>query len=291
MKYVPLSRSSEFRRAVIVSGAIHLILVAFIVFCGTLANSQSGTVQGRIDTRIQEACVKLDTEEQTSYTVPEQKQIEITPVPPSQQEVTQVAQLPTVSRVPGLLPPGFIEIMKRSQSVTNQPTSVGPAEVVKPAGSTTIADTPPLHGAMKPGQSVVYILDCSGSMGEFGKLDMARSALMATLRRQPETLHFQVIPYNSNARLLLPGAWSTISGNLALTENRLARLEATGRSNHAEALRVAVTLRPEAIVWLTDADDLSAAKLKPIISGAGKPIPIYMSTVSARAVGTPQELR
>jgi Mg-chelatase subunit ChlD len=144
---------------------------------------------------------------------------------------------------------------------------------------------------MKPGQSVVYILDCSGSMGEFGKLDLARLALMATLRRQPEALQFQVIPYNSNARLLLPGAWSTVAGNLAMTENRLARLEATGRSNHYEALRVAVALRPEAIVWLTDTDDLSTAKLKPIIAGAGKSIPIYVATVSARGVGTPQELR
>ena len=128
-------------------------------------------------------------------------------------------------------------------------------------------------------------------MGEFGKLCMARSSLIATLRTQPDTLHFQVIPYNSNARLLVPGGMSTIAVNLGQAEARLAKLEASGRSNHAEAIRIAIELRPDAIVWLTDADDLSAAKFKPILNRIGKPIPIYMAEVTAHGVGTPLELR
>jgi hypothetical protein len=144
---------------------------------------------------------------------------------------------------------------------------------------------------MKAEQSVVYILDCSGSMGEFGKLALARASLAATLRRQPDSLRFQVISYNSTARHLFPGGCATIAANLALAEAGLARLEAAGRSNHFEALRVAAGLRPDIIVWLTDADDLQPDRLKPILAGVGKAVSVYVAEVTARGVNGPRELR
>jgi Mg-chelatase subunit ChlD len=145
---------------------------------------------------------------------------------------------------------------------------------------------------MKAGQRIVYILDCSGSMGEFGKLAAARAALTATLRRQSAEVRFQVIAYNSTARSLFPGECVVATGaNIARAEERLADLNAAGRSNHAEAVRLAANLRPDVIVLLTDADDLSAAQFKPAFAAAGKSVPVCVAKVTAEGVGTPRELR
>ncbi len=149
----------------------------------------------------------------------------------------------------------------------------------------------PIHGAMKANQTVVYILDCSGSMGEFGKLGAARAALLATLRRQPGEVRFQVIAYNSTARALLLGGLLPASAlNLATTEAKLADLTATGRSNHVDAVRLAAALRPDVIVLLTDADDLSAAQFKSAFAG-GKAVPVCVAKVTGDGVGVPKELR
>jgi Mg-chelatase subunit ChlD len=143
---------------------------------------------------------------------------------------------------------------------------------------------------LKATQSVVYLLDCSGSMGEFGKLDLARAALLATLEQQPADVRFQVIFYNSAVWRLLPGGLISV-GAIRAAELKLATIEASGRSNHLEALRAAVALQTDAIVWLTDAGDLSAQKCKLVASEGAKPIRIYVAEVSARGVAAPRELR
>jgi hypothetical protein len=268
------------------------VLIVIAVVCGTIDNSQSGTGQAEIDTRIQVVKLQLDPEEPTIL-APSEKIHNEQPPAPTQQVPTELSQPPTIKSIPNILPPGFLAVIQRSQNTNIQQATTNNTtdNNVKPVAATIASSAPPFHGAMKPGQSVVYILDCSGSMGEFGKLGLAQSALIATLRRQPDTFRFQVIPYNSTARFLIPGGLATISASLGQAEARLARLEAVGRSNHADAVRAATDLRPDVIVWLTDADDLSIAKFKQILSGAGKPIPIFLAEVTARGVGTPLELR
>ena len=50
---------------------------------------------------------------------------------------------------------------------------------------------------MKPGQSIVYILDCSGSMGEHGKLDPRPCRSPGDLKSlSPKGVRFQVIVYD-----------------------------------------------------------------------------------------------
>jgi Mg-chelatase subunit ChlD len=145
---------------------------------------------------------------------------------------------------------------------------------------------------MKPGQCIVYVLDCSGSMGEFGKLTLARAALVRTLRQQPGEVRFQVLAYNSTARQLLAGGClAATPANIASTETALASLKSTGRSNHVEAVRVAVALRPDVIVLLTDAEDLTAVSFKAVLAGAGKPVPVCVARVSAEGIGAPRELK
>jgi len=276
----------------IASVAIHLALVAVVVVSATLSPSPAQPVQPEIDTHISEVSLRFDRGESVPIAPPEPRRIEPPPSLP-QRPSTEVARTPTISSVPNTLPPEFLAIIHRSQTAAVPTGPVGP-EVdpnVKPAGVTITLGGSPLHGAMKPGQSVVYVLDCSGSMGEFGKLALARAALIATLYRQPEGVRFQVILYNSTVRQLLPGGLLAIAANIRSVETKLATLEPAGRSNHLEALSMAVGLRSDAIVWLTDANDLSAAKLKPILNEAGKPIPVYLAEVTARCVGDPKELR
>ncbi|HEV3439632.1 MAG TPA: vWA domain-containing protein [Gemmata sp.] len=276
----------------IASVAIHLALVAIVVVSVSLPSSPAQPIQPEIDTHISEVSFRFDPEESVPIAQPEPRRIEPLASLP-QHASTEVARPPTISSVPNTLPSEFLAIIHRSQTATVPTGPAGPEmdPNVKPTGAISTPGGSPLHGAMKPGQSVVYVLDCSGSMGEFGKLALARAALIATLYRQPEEVRFQVILYSSTVRQLLPGGLLAIAANVRSAETKLATLEPAGRSNHTEALRMAVGLRSDAIVWLTDANDLSAAKLKPILNEAGKPISVYVAEVTVHGVGDPQALR
>jgi hypothetical protein len=171
-------------------------------------------------------------------------------------------------------------------------TSAASPPFAHAAGST---QTPPIHGALPDGKAVVYVLDASGSMGEWGKLDKARRALVATLRQQPPAARFQIVVYNGTARPLLPnaagGCVPATAENRALAEEKLAALEPVGRSDHAEGLRMALNFRPDFVLLLTDADDLSAKKLRGVLAQAAKPAAVSVATVGADGVGVPRELR
>jgi hypothetical protein len=290
---LPRYQHRGFRRALVASASIHLSIIAVVAVCLMLPHSQTPQGPPGIDTRISELTIRLDPEETVALATPEPIKSNPPSVPP--QLVSSVmGHPPTTSPIPSAIPPQLLAIIRRTQKDNTPGENVShPADSnVKPAsGTITAPGVSPLHGAMRPGQSVVYILDCSGSMGEFGKFELARAALIATLYRQPEGVRCQVIPYNSTARLLIPGGLISVATNSHAVESKLAMLEAAGRSNHTEALRLAIGLRPDAIVWLTDADDLSIAKLKSVLKSAEKPVAVYVAEVSSRGVGPPRELR
>src|SRR5262249_22730989 len=147
---------------------------------------------------------------------------------------------PLATTVPNALPPDMLALIRRPQLTA---VSV-PDSNVKPAGA-AMPLARPMHGAMTAGQSVVYVLDCSRSLGELGNLAAAGAALIATLRRHPEGVRFQVVVYNSTARVALPGGLvPATAANLAAAEAKLVTVEPSGRSNHAEAVRIAAGLRP-----------------------------------------------
>jgi hypothetical protein len=108
--------------------------------------------------------------------------------------------------------------------------------------------------------SVVYVLDRSVSMGIGRKLDFARGELIASLRRLPPTVRFQVIDYNDYAeplvvdgqRDLLPAEPAIVAKVISLLE----ALDAAGSTNHLAALRRGLDLQPDVLFFLTDADDL-----------------------------------
>jgi hypothetical protein len=293
MGHHPRSQRTGLRRAVVGSVVIHVaaaVVGILLIQSRQPATRASGTV---VDTHADAVTVRLFPEEvavagpvaieqpraEPPQPEPPPPEPPASP-PPAATADTTGARPPLANVVPQPLSTDVMEFIRRPRNPVTDPN-------VRPAAALA---APPLHGAMKPGQTIVYALDCSGSMGEFGKFAAARDALVATLRRQPGQVRFQVICYNSTARAVLPGGCvAATAAYIAAAEAGLATLSPSGRSNHAEAVRTAANLRPDVILLLTDAQDLSAAKLRPAPAGAGTPV--WVARVAADRVGPPGELR
>lgn len=273
----------EFRRALVASGTVHVLVAVVLVIVIT---SKRDTPQGlpRIDTRIQDVVVRMTMSDDLPVALPQEPR----PTPPPEQPAaaSAVPHRPLAAAIPNPLPTELQSLLRRPGAAAVQP--VADPTVVPVSGSSAA----PIHGAMAAGQTVVYVLDCSGSMGEFGKFAAARAALIATLRRQPESVRFQVIVYAGTPRTVFPGGCVAATAvNIADAETYLVGLRPSGPSNHVEAVRVAAALRPNVILILTDATDLSANKLKPVFAAGGKPVPVCVAQVSAEGVGPHRELR
>lgn len=283
------SQPKQFRRAVAGSVAVHLVLAV-----GVILSVRSGgrakpalSPQPTVDTRANEVSLRMSAAE--IVLAPDEPVRPADPpagVPEAPGDSRPAAdetltRPPLRTFVPGALPNEVLALIRRPRGVADRD--------VRPAGGSAGV---PFHGAMAKGQSVVYVLDCSGSMGAFGKLDVARAALVATLRRQPGDARFQVVAYNSTAKSVLPGGCVAASpANVSAAEAALAGLAAAGRSSHAEGVRAAAALRPDVVVLLTDADDLNAAQFRSALAAAGKPVAVCVARVSADGVAAPRELR
>jgi hypothetical protein len=111
-------------------------------------------------------------------------------------------------------------------------------------------------------RSVVYVIDRSASMGPGGLLAAAVGELCASLKRLPTTTRFQIVVYHDQPELLLAGRAELVVASLDNTDRAarlLKELRAEGGTNHLRALRLALSLAPEVVYLLTDADDLSDA--------------------------------
>jgi hypothetical protein len=183
-----------------------------------------------------------------------------------------------------------------------EPVISEPLSPVHPAGGLVPApmDRPnpqlldggqPVHGALAPGQTIVYVLDASGSMGLAGRFDRARRALLATLRCQPMDVRFQVVLYTGTARLLLPepgGCVASTAENVERAAALLMNIEPVGRSAHDAGLRLAGTLNPEFILVFTDADDLPADAVRAVAARLARPPIISLAIVGSRVVSAPR---
>jgi hypothetical protein len=120
----------------------------------------------------------------------------------------------------------------------------------------------PLFDVPVQARSVVFVIDRSGSMGAFGRLDRARRELARSLERLPESTRFQVILYNRRADLLRiagqTGLVPATAENKRLAVRLLDDVVPEGSTDHLNALRQAILLQAEAVYFLTDADDLQA---------------------------------
>jgi hypothetical protein len=136
------------------------------------------------------------------------------------------------------------------------------------------------------GAAVVFVIDCSASMGINGGLTAARRELLASLGRLPKSARFQVIAYNRTAYpLRLAGGSDLVRAdeeNRRETAALLARLRASGSTNHVEALRRALELGPEVIFLVTDADDLTPEQVRRLTQWNGGRAAIHAIELGGR---------
>jgi hypothetical protein len=71
----------------------------------------------------------------------------------------------------------------------------------------------------------------------------------------------------------------------------LALSAPAGRSDHLKGLQAALDLRPDVVLFLTDADGLPAATLRGMLRQTGKPVTLCVARVGANGVGKPADVR
>jgi hypothetical protein len=119
-------------------------------------------------------------------------------------------------------------------------------------GNTALASTE-FFGIGGYGQSFVYVVDCSDSMNERGKFERACYELMHSIEQLASDQRYFVVFFND-------GAYPMDADEMVLaTEEQVARtaewvgdMQADGGTNPLPALLFALSLRPDAIYFLSD---------------------------------------
>jgi len=129
-------------------------------------------------------------------------------------------------------------------------------------------------GTREHASSFAYVIDCSGSMATRGSLDVAKRELLNSLHQLPPDARFAVIFYNLHATILSDpqgnrGLMAATLSNKARLSHQLGVVVPDGGTDHMLALRSALTLHPEVIFFLTDADLMTQSDVATLITDAG----------------------
>jgi len=129
-------------------------------------------------------------------------------------------------------------------------------------------------GTEERAASFGYVIDRSGSMTDRGAINLAKRELLASLRRLPPDTRFGVVFYDNAPTTFLdtggrPSLMPATTTNKARLEDRLAQITADGGTNHEDALRAGIALKPEVIFFLTDGQDLNDRQANDLIRDAG----------------------
>ena len=143
-------------------------------------------------------------------------------------------------------------------------------------GATAAADAPPVgfFGLRDRARSVVYAIDCSGSMVTRNSFAVAKHELMASVRKLSPRTRFAVVFYNLETRILADsgkqrGMMAPTASNVECVDSQLAEIEPLGGTDHVGAVRAALALKPEVIFLLTDAELLFNSELDEIRGQTG----------------------
>jgi len=147
------------------------------------------------------------------------------------------------------------------------PHVVRPAIPQGPAGN--FADKPAtFFGLQMPASSVVFIIDRSLSMWFNHGLDAAKRELLEKLDRLPASTRFQIFFYDNKVECVPTTERDGLLSNSDENRRRITRLmesvKGRGGTDHSSALRQALALRPEAILFITDAEDLRRDQVRSI---------------------------
>jgi hypothetical protein len=116
-------------------------------------------------------------------------------------------------------------------------------------------------GQAAKGQSVVFVIDRSLSMGLSGALRLAKRETAACLEQLSPAVKFQVIFYNRHAEPLRMNGSSQLRAAepeyVTEVKHLIENLRAEGGTDHLRALKEAIHLKPDVIFMVTDADGLT----------------------------------
>ncbi|MCI0376910.1 MAG: VWA domain-containing protein [Gemmataceae bacterium] len=151
-------------------------------------------------------------------------------------------------------------------------------------------------GVAAHGSRIVYVLDCSGSMGKNGAIVAAARELVRSVEQLPAHAQFQVIVYNAKPRFLLArySGWLTASPQMTQEiEAAFNALPTEGKTEHGPALQKAIALQPDVLYFLTDADDLKQEHLRQTnLANRGRTVihTIELTLANQHRVGMPMQL-
>ena len=117
-------------------------------------------------------------------------------------------------------------------------------------------------------KNIVYVIDRSVSMGPNGKLARAKHELLRSLEQLPADARFQIILFNRSVETLNSDNGMTLLP--ANPENRrraaqfLSSALSEGGTRALPALKRALTLKPDVIFFLSDAEDMSDRDVREI---------------------------
>lgn len=135
-------------------------------------------------------------------------------------------------------------------------------------------------GAEAKARSFAFVIDRSGSMAFQNALSVAKKELMESLQKLPTDARIGVIFYNQTTnRLELSGSSNLVpatESNKAQVEKQLAKILPEGGTDHMEALKIGMAMRPEVIFFLTDADLMTFSDVTKLIQ---QQIPVRIQTI------------
>ena len=177
-----------------------------------------------------------------------------------------VAPMELMPELPAIGPGALLEGIPDANLAT-----AGPPGRLRPSGGATRTSVFGLEGE---GSRFVYVFDRSGSMGGIGRsaLDGAKAELLASLEHLEPSHQFQVIFYNHLTWRFQPRG-QPVGGLVFATERNLEHVRrfvnsitADGGTDHVPALMEAISLGPDVIFFLTDADEpqITAGQLERI---------------------------
>lgn len=140
-------------------------------------------------------------------------------------------------------------------------------------------------GVRSVARTVVFVVDCSGSMADDERLERAKAELRRSVRDLQFPQQFTVIFYN-DAPIPMPGP-ALKSADLP-TKDRfigwLRLIEPVGETDPRGALGLAMGLHPDAIYLLSDGD-FPEGTVEAVAASNRKKVPIHCIDLTAGAAG------
>ncbi|MBI1345002.1 VWA domain-containing protein [bacterium] len=210
--------------------------------------------------------VQESTSQQTTDAIdpPPSEPVEATTTPPLERPTTAA---PVTAAETTSTPPASVPLPALGMGASNGSNLPDPRDRIKagtaPSVGASLGAAMPgaaFMGARDNGSRIMFVIDCSASMSNYGAMRSAKAALVSSLQSLSETQQFQVIFYSAKPRLMTPANGKTsqlmfaTELNKTLARQQIAGVEPNDGTAHIPALELALRLNPEVIFFLTDAD-------------------------------------